>query len=85
MGGYLVERWVCGRASQIGCPGLSMTLFFYFKIGLDTGRIFAKCLIFYEFFHRLSKSIHASQFTCLKVVIGDSNWFTEGFFEKQMV
>ena len=41
--------------------------FFYLKIGLDIGRIFAKCLIFDAFFlwstYRLSKSTYASQFT----------------------
>ena len=36
--------------------------FFYLKIGLDIGRVFAKCLVFDEFFfwftHRLSKSTY---------------------------
>ena len=52
-GGYLVERWVRGCAAQIGCffglSGLPMALF-YLKIGLDIGRIFAKCMIFNDFF-----------------------------------
>ena len=41
--------------------------FFHLKIGLDIGRVFAKCIIFDEFFlwftYRLSKSTYASQFT----------------------
>ena len=48
-GGYLVERWIWGCAAQIVClfglSGLPMA-FFYLKIGLDIGRVFAKCLIF---------------------------------------
>ena len=44
------------------------------KIGLDIGRVFAKCLIFDKFSlwftYRLSKSTYASQFTWLKVLIG---------------
>ena len=69
-GGYLVERWVRGCAAQIGCffglSGFAMP-FFYLKIGLDIGRVFAKCIIFDEFvlwfIYRLSKSTYASQFT----------------------
>ena len=52
-GGYSVERWVRGCAAQIGCffglSGFPMAPF-YLKIGLDIGRIFAKCIIFVEFF-----------------------------------
>ena len=52
-GGYLVERWVRGCAAQIGfffgLSGFPMALF-YLKIGLDIGCIFAKCIIFVEFF-----------------------------------
>ena len=52
-GGYLVERWVRGCAAQIGCffglLGLPMAPFLL-KIGLDIGRVFVKCIIFYEFF-----------------------------------
>ena len=67
---FIVERWEQEYAAQIGCIfGLSclpMALF-YLKIGLDIGRVFAKCLIFDEFFlwltFRLSKSTYASQFT----------------------
>ena len=48
-----MERLVRRCAAQIGCffglSGLPMALF-YLKIGLDIGRDFAKCLIFYEFF-----------------------------------
>ena len=66
--GYLVKRWVRGRAAQIRClfwpySGLSMTLF-YLKIGLDMGRIFAKSSIFDECFLkftcRLSKIMHSN-------------------------
>ena len=46
-GGYLVERWVQECEAQIGrifgLSGLPMTPF-YLKIGLDIGRVFAKCL-----------------------------------------
>ena len=68
-----MERWVRGRAAQMGylfgLSGLSMTHFYhvYLKICLDIGRVFAKCLIFNEFFlkftysmYRLSKSTYAS-------------------------
>ena len=45
---------------------LPMALF-YLKIGLDIGQVFAKCLIFDDFFlwfaYRLSKSTYVSQFT----------------------
>ena len=69
-GGYLVERWVQECVAQIGrifgLSGLPMAPF-YLKIGLDIDRVFAKCLIFDEFFpwltYRLSKSTYASQFT----------------------
>ena len=69
-GVFIVERWVQECAAQIGrifgLSGLPMALF-YLKIGLDIGRIFAKCLIFDDFFlwltFRLSKSTYASQFT----------------------
>ena len=69
-GWYLVERWVHECAAQIGrifgLSGLPMAPF-YLKIGLDIGRVFAKCLYFDEFFlrltYRLSKSTYASQFT----------------------
>ena len=41
--------------------------FFYLKIGLDIGCVFAKCIIFDEFVlwftYRLSKSTYASQFS----------------------
>ena len=47
---------------------------FYLKIGLDIGRIFAKCKICNEFFlwftYRLSKSTYVSQFTQQKVLLG---------------
>ena len=66
--GYLVERWVQECAAQIGrifgLSGLPMAPF-YLKISI--GRVFAKCLIFDEFFlwltYRLSKSTYVSQFT----------------------
>ena len=49
--------------------------FFYLKIGLDIGHVFAKCLIFDEFFlwftHRLSKSTYASPF----YVVKSTDWF----------
>ena len=69
-GVFIVERWVQECAAQVGgifgLLGLPMALF-YLKIGLDIGRVFAKCLIFDEFFlwltFRLSKSTYASQFT----------------------
>ena len=69
-GGYLVERWVQECAAQkgriFGLSGLPMAPF-YLKIGLDIGRVFAKCLIFDEFFlwltYKLSKYLYASQFT----------------------
>ena len=69
-GVIIVERWVQECAAQIGrifgLSGLPMALF-YLKIGLDIGRVFAKCLIFDDFFlwltFRLSKSTYASQFT----------------------
>ena len=65
-----MERCVRGCAAQIGCffdlSGLAMAPF-YLRIGLDKGRIFAKCIIFDEFVlwftYRLSKSTYVSQFT----------------------
>ena len=71
-GGIIVERWVGLQecAAQMGrIFGLSdlQMVPFYLKIGLDIGRVFAKCLIFDEFFlwliYRLSKSTYASQFS----------------------
>ena len=67
---YIVERWVQECAAQLGrifgLSGLPMAPF-YLKIGLDIGRVFAKCLIYDEFIlwltYRLSKSAYASQFT----------------------
>ena len=57
-----MERWVQECAAQMGrIFGLSdlQMVPFYLKIGLDIGRVFAKCLIFDEFFlwltYRLSK------------------------------
>ena len=51
--GIIVERWVQECAAQMGrnfgLSGLPMAPF-YLKIGLDIGRVFAKCLIFDEFF-----------------------------------
>ena len=81
-----MERWVRGCAAQIGCffglSGLAMAPFFYLKIGLDIGRVFAKCIIFDEFVlwftYRLSKSTYASQFTIVKSTI----WFKKGPFKK---
>ena len=71
-----MERWVQECAAQMGrIFGLSdlQMVPFYLKIGLDIGRVFAKCLIFDEFFlwltYRLSKNTYASQFTWLKVLI----------------
>ena len=69
-GGYLVERWVQGCAAHIGrlfsLSGLPMAPLL-FEIGLDIGRVFAKCLIFDKFnlwlTYRLSKTTYASQFT----------------------
>ena len=69
-GGYLLERWVRGCAAQIGCffglSGFAMAPFLL-KIGLDIGRVFAKCIISEEFvlwfIYRLSKSTYAFQFT----------------------
>ena len=66
----VLERWVRGCAAQIGhlfgLSGLPMAPFL-FENCLDIGRVFAKCLIFDEFFlwftYRLSKSTYASQFT----------------------
>ena len=58
---------------------------FYLKIGLDIGRVFAKCIIFDEFYlqftYRLSKSTFASQFIWYKVLIG----LKKGSFKNQMV
>ena len=52
-GGIIVERWVQECAAQMGrifyISGLPMAPF-YLKIGLDIGRVFAKYLIFDEFF-----------------------------------
>ena len=69
--------------------------FFYLKIGLDIGRIFAKCIIFNEFFlwftYRLSKSTYVSQFTWLKVLHGlrkctsRNNWFRYSKFASSLV
>ena len=77
-GGYLVERWVQGCAAQMGAFSASQVyqwLIFYLKIGLDIGRIFAKCLIVDDFFlwftYRLSKSTYASQLTFGK----NTAWF----------
>ena len=75
-GGIIVERWVQECVAQMGrifgFSDLQMVPF-YLKIGLDIGRVFAKCLIFDEFFlwltYRLWKSTYASQFTWLKVLI----------------
>ena len=61
-GGIIVERWVQECTTQMGgifgLSGLPMAPF-YLKIGLDIGRVFAKCLIFDEFFlwltYRLSE------------------------------
>ena len=71
-----MERWVQECAAQMGrIFGLSdlQMVPFYLKISLDIGRVFAKCLIFDEFFlwltYRLSKSTYASQFTWLEVLI----------------
>ena len=68
----LVEMWVRGGACWIRCffglQGLPVTNF-YFKIGLDihVDRISAKCLIFDDFFlkltYRLSKCTSETQFT----------------------
>ena len=47
-----MERWVQECAAQMGrIFGLSdlQMVPFYLKIGLDIGRVFAKCLIFDEF------------------------------------
>ena len=60
-----MERWVQECVAQIGClfdlSGLPMAPF-YLKISLDIGRVFAKYLIFDEFFlwftYRLSKSAY---------------------------
>ena len=44
---------VRGCAAQIGAFSASQVFqwaLFYLKIGLDIGRIFAKCIIFVEFF-----------------------------------
>ena len=43
---------MCGpdRVAFFSLSGLEMAPFFYLKIGLDTGRVFAKCIIFDEFF-----------------------------------
>ena len=58
-GGYLVERWVGGYAAQKGLSlrpiRFTKCFFFYLKIDLDrplivVGRVFAKCLIFNDFF-----------------------------------
>ena len=51
--GRIVERWVQECAAQMGrIFGLSdlQMVPFYLIIGLDIGRVFAKCLIFDEFF-----------------------------------
>ena len=60
-GGYLVERWVRGCAAQMGCffglPGLPMALF-VLKIGLDIGRVFAKCIISMNFSFGLPIGCH---------------------------
>ena len=53
-GVFIVERWVQECAAQIGTGAFSASPvyqwpFFYLKIGLDKGRVFAKCLIFDEF------------------------------------
>ena len=86
-GGYLVERWVRGCAAQIGCffdlSGLAMAPF-YLKIGLNIGRVFAKCVIFNEFVfwftYRLSKvpvhpNLHCKKYWLVK----------KRAFKKQMV
>ena len=69
-------RWEQECADEMGrIFGLSdlQMVPFYLKIGLDIGRVFAKCLIFDEFFlwltYRLSNSTYASQFTWQKVLI----------------
>ena len=51
--GYLVEKWVYGRAAQMGAFLASQIYQWplsYLKIGLDIGQVFAKYLIFDEFF-----------------------------------
>ena len=48
-----MERWVRGCAAQIGFFSASQVYqwpLFYLKIGLDIGRVFAKCIIFDECF-----------------------------------
>ena len=61
-----METWVLGCAAQIGCLfGLSCLPVappFNLKIGLDIGRVFAKCLILDEFSTGLP-STYAFQFT----------------------
>ena len=50
-------------------------LFFYLKLGLEIGRVFAKCLIFDEFFFWFTYRLHG------KI----TDWLKKGPFKKQMV
>ena len=73
-----MERWVRGCVAQIGCffglSGLPMAPFLFENWFIYIGHVFAKCIIFDEFFleftYRLSKTTFASQFTWQKVLIG---------------
>ena len=59
---------------------------FYLKIGLDIGRVFAKCLIFDECF--LSILVGCQKVGYLRILIymfKSIDWFKEGSFEKEMV
>ena len=79
-GGYSVERWVRGCAAQIvGLFGFSVLQMapFYLKIGLDKGRVFAKCLIFDEFFFTYMSCLKV----CIPIYMAKSNDLKSAFQE----
>ena len=81
LGGIIVERWAQECAAQMGriygLSGLPMVPF-YLKIGLDIGRVFAKCLIFDEFFSS-GLPIGCQKYLCMPIHIVKS---TDSFLKK---
>ena len=80
-----VGTGMCGPdiGRHFDLSGLPMAPF-YLKIGLDIGRVFAKCLIFGEFFlwltYRLSKVP-----ICIPIyMVKSTDLFKKGAFKKQM-
>ena len=83
-----MERWVQECAAQIGhifgLSGLPMALF-YLKIGLDIGRVFAKCLIYGEFFSS-GLPIVVKKYLCIQIyMVKRTDLLQKGPFKTQMV